>query len=618
MGLFPTWHPLLNDLRSKVTRLRQQAPYIPKTLQLVWQASGIWMVVWLLLLLIQGALPVAIVSMTRQVVNSLSGVARSGGGTLQLQLSYPVALPLALLGLLLVTDQILRSAAQWVRTIQSERIQDYMTGLIHQKALEVDLSFYDSPASYDRLHRARIDAMNRPLALLEGMGSLGQNSITLAGMAGLLFFYSPWIPLLLLAGTIPALWVGISYASRFNRWRLRNTTEERRCHYFDWLLTMRESAQELRLFDLGSHYRASYQQLRSRLRCEKVALEKQKLLTELAAGTLALLTTALAMLWMIVQKIKGVASMGDIVLFYQAFGQGQRLMATLLRNTGDIYQNILFLENLFDLLNTTPKVCDPPSPLPVPPLKESIRLEEVDFSYPESERPILQHFNLTLQAGKIAAIVGENGEGKTTLIKLLCRFYDPVKGRVTVDGIDLRDLSQKEWRRQITVLFQEPVRYHVTASQNIAHGDIAGNPGCAAIEAAATAAGAHQVITRLPEGFETVLGKWFGGAELSAGEWQRVALARAFLRQAKLIILDEPTSMLDVWAEARWFTRFRDLAAGCTVLIISHRLTTTMQADVIHIMQNGRIIESGSHEELLKQQGRYSEAWESRRRENPG
>jgi ATP-binding cassette subfamily B protein len=322
------------------------------------------------------------------------------------------------------------------------------------------------------------------------------------------------------------------------------------------------------------------------------------------------------MLWMIMQKIKGVASMGDIVLFYQAFGQGQRLMGTLLRNTGDIYQNILFLENLFDLLNTEPKVCEPPNPIPVPPLKESIRLEEVDFSYPESERPILQRFNLTLQAGKIAAIVGENGEGKTTLIKLLCRFYDPVKGRVTVDGIDLRDLSQQAWRRQITVLFQEPVRYHVTASQNIAHGDMAGNPGCAAIEAAATAAGAHQVITRLPEGFETVLGKWFGGAELSAGEWQRVALARAFLRQAKLIILDEPTSMLDVWAEARWFSRFRDLASGCTVLIISHRLTTTMQADIIHIMQNGRIIESGSHKELLTQHGRYSEAWESRKKEN--
>ncbi len=618
MGFLPTWHPLLNDLRSKVTRLRQQAPYIPKTLKLVWQASGIWMVVWLLLLLIQGVLPVAIVSMTRQVVNSLSGIARSGGGTLQLQLSYTVAPPLALLGLLLVADQVLRSAAQWVRTIQSERIQDYMTGLIHQKALEVDLSFYDSPASYDRLHRARIDAMNRPLALLEGMGSLGQNSITLAGMAGLLFFYSPWIPLLLLAGTIPALWVGVSYAVRFNQWRLRNTTEERRCHYFDWLLTMRESAQELRLFDLGNHYRASYQQLRSHLRGEKVSLEKQKLLTELAAGTLALVTTALAMLWMIVQKIKGVASMGDIVLFYQAFGQGQRLMATLLRNTGDIYQNILFLENLFDLLNTEPNVCDPPSPLPVPPLKESLRLEEVDFSYPGSERPILQRFNLTLNAGKIAAIVGENGEGKTTLIKLLCRFYDPVKGRVTVDGVDLRDLSQQAWRREITVLFQEPVRYHVTASQNIAHGDIAGNPDDASIEAAATAAGAHEVITRLPEGFETVLGKWFGGAELSAGEWQRVALARAFLRRAKLIILDEPTSMLDVWAEARWFSRFRDLAKGCTVLIISHRLTTTMQADVIHIMQHGHIIESGSHEELLKQHGRYSEAWESRRREKPG
>jgi len=605
----------VNNLRSKITRLRRQLPFIPKTLRLVWQASGVWMVIWLLLLLVQGGLPVAIVAMTRHVVDSLSGTVKANGGA-PLQTIYAVGLPLLVLGLLLIAEQILRSAAQWVRTIQSERIQDFMTGLIHEKALAVDLSFYDSPASYDRLHRARVDAMNRPLALLEGMGSLGQNSITLAGMAALLFAYSPWIPLLLLAGTVPALWAALSYAVRFNLWRLCNTAEERRCQYVDWLITMRDAAQELRLFDLGSYYRSSYQQLRAHLRGEKVALEKQKLLTELAAGSIALLTTALAMLWMVLQKIRGLASMGDIVLFYQAFGQGQRLMANLLRNTGDIYQNMLFLENLFELLNTTPEVSDPPYPVPVPALNDSVRFEEVDFSYPESERTILQRFSLTLKAGKIAAIVGENGEGKTTLIKLLCRFYDTKEGRVTVDGVDLRELSQQEWRRQITVLFQEPVRYHVTASQNIAHGDIAGNRESSAIEAAARAAGAHEVIRRLPKGFETVLGKWFGGAELSAGEWQRVALARAFLRKAKLIILDEPTSMLDVWAEARWFTRFRELAKGCTVLIISHRLTTAMQADTIHIMRNGRITESGTHEELLKQRGRYHEAWEGRRREN--
>lgn len=570
------------------------------------------MAAWLVVLLLQGALPVAIVYMTRHVVDSLAGLTRHGSITSALN-NHQVVFPIVALGALLLVDQILKSAGQWVRTIQSQRIQDHMAGLIHLQATAVDLSHYDSPAYYDRLHRARMDAMSRPLALLEGMGSLCQHTCTLAGMAVLLFSYSLWIPFLLVAGTVPALWVSVRYASRYNSWRRSNTIEERRCEYFDWLLTMREAAQELRFFDLGDHYRASYQRLRARLREQKIKLEKGRLMTELGAGSLALLTTALAMLWMISRTIAGLASVGDIVLFYQAFGQGQRLMANLLRNTGEIYENVLFLENLFELLNTVPRVRDPLDPLPVPFLKQGIRFEAMEFRYPGNDRCILKGFDLILKAGEIAALVGENGEGKTTLIKLLCRFYDPDKGRITVDGCDIRNLRQTEWRKNITVLFQEPMRYHVPAYDNIAHGDISAQPTREAIEDAAKAAGAYDVIKRLPNGFETVLGKWFGGAELSAGEWQRVGLARAFLRKARLIILDEPTSMLDIWSEAKWFTRFRTLARGCTVIIISHRLTTTMQADVIHVMGGGKIIESGTHEELLNRHGRYSEAWENRK-----
>ena len=604
----------MNDVLSKMALLRSQAPYIPRTVRLVWQATGMWMIAWLALLLVQGVLPVGIVYMMRQVVDSLVGVVKNSAGVSGVK-TYEFIFPLIVLGVLLVGEQILRSAGQWVRTIQSERIQDYMTGLIHDQALAADLSFYDSPAYYDRLHRAQTDAKSRPLALLEGMGSLGQNSLTLAGMALLLVSYSPWLPLLLLFGTLPALWIALRYAVRFNNWWLRNTVEERRCDYFDQLLTMRETAPELRLFALGGHYRNAYQRLRARLRGEKIALEKGQLAAELGAGTLALATTALAMLWMIFRTISGRASVGDVVLFYQAFSQGQRLMATLLQNTGEIYRNVLFLENLFELLSIEPRVRDPLSPLPVPAINEGIRFEDVDFRYPESDRMILQGFNLTLKAGKIAALIGENGEGKTTLIKLLCRFYDPENGRITVDGCDLREVRLAEWWRQLTVLFQEPVHYHVTAAENIAHGDIAAAPGPEEIERAAHAAGAHELVMRLPEGYATVLGRWFGGVELSTGEWQRVASARAFLRKARLIILDEPTSMLDVWAEAQWFARFRSLAAGCTVLIISHRLTTTMQADVIHVMQGGRIVESGTHAELLARGDRYREAWENRKTE---
>ena len=223
---------------------------------------------------------------------------------------------------------------------------------------------------------------------------------------------------------------------------------------------------------------------------------------------------------------------------------------------------------------------------------------------------------MTIAAGQIAALVGPNGAGKSTLIKLLCRFYDPEAGRVTLDGIELSAFALDELRRHITVLFQEPVHYHATAAENIAMGDLAATPSRGQIEDAARAAGAHGPIVHLPEGYDTLLGKWFGGAELSVGEWQRVSLARAFLRRGEIVILDEPTSAMDSWAEADWLARFRQLVAGRTAIIITHRFTTAMHADVIHVMADGQVVESGTHQELLAMGGRYAQSWLQQMRES--
>jgi ATP-binding cassette subfamily B protein len=242
-------------------------------------------------------------------------------------------------------------------------------------------------------------------------------------------------------------------------------------------------------------------------------------------------------------------------------------------------------------------------------------LHNVTFAYPGASRPALDNFNMVIPAGQITAIVGENGAGKTTLIKLLCRFYDPEKGRLTIDGTDIRDLSFSALRQRITVLFQDPVRYHDTVRNNIAFGDIDSSPDIDRIQAAAEAGGADAPINRLPQGYQAVLGKWFGGAELSGGEWQRLALARAFLRNAEFIILDEPTSAMDSWAEADWLLRFRQLVTGRTALIITHRFTTALQADMIHVAHQGRIVESGSHQQLLAQKGRYAASWSRQMRQ---
>jgi ATP-binding cassette subfamily B protein len=326
---------------------------------------------------------------------------------------------------------------------------------------------------------------------------------------------------------------------------------------------------------------------------------------------MGLLISGFAMAWIGWRALHGLATLGDLALFYQAFERGQVLMRALLHNVSQIYSNSLFLGNLFDFLALQPQIVDPPEPQTVPsPLQRGIDFRQVSFRYPGSERLALRDFNLTIPAGQIVAIVGPNGAGKSTLIKLLCRFYDIESGRIALDGIDIRDVALQELRRQVTVLFQRPVAYQATASENIAFGDLVQAPVEAAIETAARGAGAHELLARLPQGYETLLGKWFaGGTELSGGEWQRVALARAFFRKSSIVILDEPTSAMDSWAEAEWLARFRELVQGQTAIIITHRFTTAMQADMIHVMERGRIVESGRHADLLAQCGLYAQSW---------
>ncbi|MGH7767349.1 MAG: ABC transporter ATP-binding protein, partial [Candidatus Binatia bacterium] len=296
------------------------------------------------------------------------------------------------------------------------------------------------------------------------------------------------------------------------------------------------------------------------------------------------------------------------------------LLRSLLESAGQLYANTLFLGNLFDFLKLKPEVVDPLKPIPAPyPLSRAIRFENVTFAYPGAHKPVLTDFSLMIPAGQIIALVGANGAGKTTLLKLLCRFYDPQEGRITVDGIDIRELAIKELRRMITVLFQWPVPYETTAAENIALGDLAANPGMSEIEAAARYAGAHEVVAGLSKGYNTKLGKWFSdGTELSVGEWQRLALARAFFRRAQIMVLDEPTSALDSWAEVDWFDRFRLLAQGRTAIVITHRLTVARHADIIQVMDAGAIVEAGTHDQLLARGKLYAGSWFAQVQERSG
>ena len=575
---------------------------------LVWTAARGWTAAWIAVLLVQGVLPVATVYLTRTVVNRLMRALRAGGSWESLQ---PLIVAALLMGGVLLAGEVLRGIAGWLRTAQSELVQDYISGLIQKKSASVDLAFYESPEFYDHLHRARAEAGYRPILLVEGLGSLLENGITLVAMLAVLIPFGPWLPAALLVSTLPALYVVLRYALLQHRWHLRVTADERRAWYYDWLLSAGEAAAEVRLFGLQGYFRAAYERLRRKLRGERMDLALAQSRAELTAGLGGLLVTGSALAWMGWRTVRGQASLGDLALFYQAFQQGLGLMRTLLGNVGQLYQNSLFLGNLYEFLALEPKVVDPPVAKPAPrPLRDGIRFRDVTFRYPGRERAILRHFNLAIPAERIVTIVGPNGAGKSTLIKLLCRFYDPEEGSVEMDGLNLKSMAMEDLRRQMAVLFQAPVHFNASVAENIGMGDLRAAHDRAAIEAAGRAAGADGIVGRLPRGYDSLLGTWFlEGTELSVGEWQRIALARAFLRQAPLVVFDEPTSAMDPWAEADWMKRFRQLVAGRTTLIITHRFTTARFADVIHVMADGRIVESGGHEELLARGGMYAQGW---------
>jgi len=518
----------------------------------------------------------------------------------------PVLVLLLLLGGVLLLMEVVRNCINWVRTVQAELLQDHITSLIHEKSVTADLAFYELSDYYDHLHRARAEARYRPVALLGNLGALLQNSITLIAMGAILIPLGPWLALALLLSTLPAFFVVVHYALAEYEWRQRTTGDDRRAWYYDWIMTTAEAAAEIRLFGLGKYFQSNHKDLRRRLRGERLRLTRRQVLGELAASVIALLIVGAALALMVWRTLMSVITPGELALIVAAFNQGQGLMRTLLENAGQLYGNSLFLGNLFEFLALQPVIADGRHGKEQ--MKVGIEFKGVSFSYPDASGRALDDFTMTIPKGKIVAIVGPNGAGKSTLLKLLCRFYDPHGGAIEIDGLNIKEIAVEDLRRMITVLFQQPFHYNTTVQENILYGDFKASN--LELDAAIRAAGAEEVVARLPQQEQTLLGRWFaGGTELSVGEWQRIALARAFLRRAPIIILDEPTSALDPWAEAEWLERFRQLAAGRTSIIITHRFTTAMHADVIHVMDHGRIIESGSHQELLEQSGLYAESW---------
>jgi len=511
------------------------------------------------------------------------------------------------LGLFLLATG-LNHARRLIQQLIQLQLANRIRGEIIGKALTLDLAFFEHPDFYDRLQNARRESGYKPVDLINDTFLIVQNSITLISFAVLLLRFSPWLVMILLAASIPAFIAETRFSEEGFRLLTRRAPETRQINYLSRLLTEDTSAKEIKLFNLGATLLTRYMTLFDKFFREDQSLAVRRAVAGFGLGLIATLGFYGSYAWIVWHTVQGKISLGDMTLYLTLFRQGQSTFQAILSGVGSIYENNLFMANLFDFLGLKPQmsVAAQKQVLPVP-LRRGIEFRGVGFRYPENEEWALHDINLTIRSGEKIALVGPNGAGKTTLIKLLTRLYDPTEGTILIDGIDIRELDPADLRQRIGVIFQDFVRYHLPACENIGFGQIEALDNMEQIIASARKSGAHAVVESLPEGYQTILGRWFhGGHELSVGQWQKIALARAFMRDAEILVLDEPTASLDAETEYEIFRRFHELTVGKLAILISHRFSTVRMADRIVVIQEGRITEIGSHQDLLRQQGIYA------------
>lgn len=629
MGMYFSFRPALpGNERPTVQQRFAALGYIAPLLKLVWETHRGYTIAMALLRLMRAAIPVATLWVGKLIIDTVVASRESTPdfGRLWKLVAFEIVI--------MTTGDVLARVSSLVESLLGDLFSNHTSVRLMQHAATLDLSHFEDPAFYDHLERARRQTTGR-IGLLTQLLTIGQDGLTLITLGAALIVYSPWLLLLLAVAVLPSFFGETHFASLEYSMQFRWTPERRQLDYLRYVAASDKTAKEVQLFGLSHWLTDRFRALSARFYDENKKLSIRKAYVSTALSLIGTLGYYSAYVIILARAVNGAISIGELTFLAGSFARSRGLIQGLLMGAGGIYQQCLYLKDLFDFFDMKPSIASPPGASPVPrPIREGFVFEDIGFRYPGSDAWAVRHVSFTLRAGERIAFVGENGAGKTTLTKLLARLYDPTEGRILLDGVDLREYDIHSVRRAIGVIFQDFVRYDLRFDENVGVGEIdevrsyldrvgaskerdsnvaadsnGEVPG--AIVSASEKSQASSLLPRFAKGYQQMLGRRFDeGVELSGGEWQKIALARAYMRDAQVLILDEPTASLDARAEYEVFTRFSKLVAGRMAVIISHRFSTVRMADRIIVLQNGMVTEDGSHQELVARGGLYAELFE--------